>query len=66
MFCLERLNRLIGPGHAGISIVVSRKVKENVEGTIWEKKLRELERSRITDVSLHSVLNDHGAFEFIP
>jgi len=66
MFYLERLNKLIGPGNAGISIVVSRKVKENVEGTIWEKKLRELDGSRITDVSLHAMLDEHGPFQFIP
>ena len=64
-FYLERLSSLVGPGAAGISVVVSRKVKEKVQGTNWEKKFRELDRSRITDEPLQSILDQHGAFEFI-
>jgi class 3 adenylate cyclase len=65
-FYLERLGHWAGPGAAGVSVFVSRKVKENVEGTNWERNFRALDGSRITDVSLHSVLNEHGVFEFIP
>jgi hypothetical protein len=65
-FYLERLNNLIGPGRAGISMVVSRKVRENAQGTNWEERFRDFDANRIADASLHSVLNEHGAFEFIP
>jgi hypothetical protein len=64
-FYLERLSNLVGPGRAGFSAVVSRKVKENLQGTEWEQKFRELDRSRITDEALHSVLDEQGAFQFL-
>ena len=64
-FYLERLSNLVGPGRAGFSAVVSRKVKENLQGTEWEQKFRELDRSRITDEALHAVLDEQGAFQFL-
>lgn len=65
-FYLERLNSWIGPGTTGISIVVSKKVKETVEGTNWAKRFQEVDKSQITNLSLRSVLDEHDAFEFIP
>jgi class 3 adenylate cyclase len=64
-FSLERLNNWIGPSTARISIVVSRKVKENAQGTNWATKFRELDSSKIGDPSLHPALDEHGAFEFV-
>jgi adenylate cyclase len=64
-FYLERLNSLVGPGTAGISVVVSRKVKENVQATKWENRFQELDSSKITDASVRSSLSEHGAFAFI-
>jgi adenylate cyclase len=64
-FYLERLSSLVGPGREGFSAVVSRKVKENLQGTEWEKKVKELDRSKITDESLQPTLDEHGAYQYI-
>lgn len=64
-FYMERLSSLTDPGRTGISVVVSRKVEESARGTNWEKKFQGLDRSRITDESLISIINEHGAFAFI-
>lgn len=64
-FDLEWLNVLIHPASEAISIVISGKVKESAQGTNWEQRIRELDRSKITSEKLQSIVNEHGAYEFI-
>jgi len=64
-FYLEQLNGMFHPARESISIAVSGKVKESAQGTIWEPRIQELDRSKITSEKLQSMIEEHGAYWFI-
>lgn len=64
-FYLEQLNGMFYPARESISIAVSGKVKESAQGTIWEPRIRELDRSKITSEKLQSFIEEYGAYWFL-
>ncbi len=64
-FYLEQLTSMFYPARESISIAVSGKVKESAQGTIWEPRIRELDRSKITNEKLQSIIEEYGAYWFL-
>ncbi|HLO17831.1 MAG TPA: adenylate/guanylate cyclase domain-containing protein [Anaerolineales bacterium] len=49
-----------------ISVVLSGKVKGSVQGSNWEKNFQEVDVRQITDKRLQAMVNEYGAYRFIP
>jgi hypothetical protein len=63
---LTRLSRLYHPGQPEIRVTTSRKVRNKFQETEWEGKFRELDPSRILEQGHKKIVQEHGAFEFLP
>ena len=64
-YFLEHLNRLMHPDTKTISVAISGRVRDSVEGTTWTNRFYEVDSSTITDARLKSIIEEHGAYWFI-
>lgn len=56
---LEKVSNIVSPGSEKNCVVVSEKIKEEVNGTSWEEKLNKIDKYVILDNIL-----DYGLFDF--
>ncbi len=49
----------------GIAVIATGKIRDEVRGTSWEHKFQELDKRKITDEWLQSIVKEHGVYEFI-
>ncbi|HEX9837900.1 MAG TPA: adenylate/guanylate cyclase domain-containing protein [Anaerolineales bacterium] len=62
---LTEIGKLYHPGQDEIRVVTSRKVRNELQGTEWEGKFRELDNEGTTKEVHKLIFNEHGAYEFI-
>lgn len=62
---LERLTGMVHPGREEITVVITGKVKESVQGTNWEKNIHKVSGSQITDERLRAIVKEHGAYRLV-
>jgi hypothetical protein len=65
-FYLEQLIGMLHPTRDSISVAISGKVKESAQGTIWEKRILEIDSSEVKDEKFQSTIKERGAYWFIP
>ena len=63
---LERLTSITHPDTKTMSVIASGRIKEIAIGTEWENLFQTLDRSKINDSRLKSVVEENGAFWFLP
>ena len=63
---LERLNGILSPNKASISIIATNKVREGTIGTKWENRFHGVEMEKISDAKIFSIAEDVRAYLFIP
>jgi adenylate cyclase len=59
---LGQLNSVLSPNKESIAVVVSGKVQEKVIGTEWATRFQFCDPSKITDLRLRSIVEEHGAY----
>jgi class 3 adenylate cyclase len=64
-FYLEQLIRMFYPARESISVAISGKVKESAEGTMWERGIQEMDKSKIKSERLLEWIEENGAYWFV-